>query len=215
MGALSTQETGLICPVAIDNHSMPWKISDEISAAASGGGGGGGNYWGPSKIKSGSKARIHALAVEPTCYFSVWAESSEGKSRCFRFTQQPTSEEIEQEMGSDYRRKQSNGKPDPLKPAIAFPIYNYETGEIQLCEILQKSLIKAFDEVANMEEYEDFDSIDFNISKEGAGLDTRYTLTPVPVKASSRDKIAEAWAVATKTISMEKYVLGEQPFTKA
>ena len=194
---------------------MGWKISDEVSAAASSGGGGGGNYWGPSKIKSGSKARIHVLAEEPTCYFSVWAESSDGKNRCFRFVSQPTAEEIEQEMGDEYRRKLRDGKPDALKAAIAFPIYNYETDEVQLCEVSQKSLIKAFDEVANMEEYDDFDAIDFNISKEGSGLETRYTLTPVPVKASNKEKIEESWAVANKTISMEKYVAGEQPFSKA
>ena len=118
-------------------------------------------------------------------------------------------------MGDEYRRKMRDGKPDALKAAIAFPIYNYETDEVQLCEINQKSLIKAFDEVANMEEYDDFDAIDFNISKEGAGLETRYTLTPVPTKASNKEKIEESWAVANKTISMEKYVSGEQPFSKA
>ena len=193
---------------------MPWKISDEISSAASGGGGGG-NYFSPSKIKSGSKARIHILAEEPTCYFSVWAESAEGKNRCFRFVSQPTAEEIEEEMGTEYRRKQRDGKQDPLKAAIAFPIYNYEDDQIQLCEISQKSLIKSFDEVANMEEYDDFDSIDFNISKEGSGLETRYTLTPVPVKASAKEKIEECWNVANTTISMEAYLSGEPPFKKA
>ena len=194
---------------------MTWKISDEVSAAASGGGGGGGNYWGPSKIKSGTETRIHVLAEEPTCYFSVWAESADGKNRCFRFVSQPTAEEIEEEMGTEYRRKQRDGKPDALKAAIAFPIYNYQADEVQLCEISQKSLIQAFDKVANMEEYDDFDSIDFNISKEGSGLETRYTLTPVPTRASNREKLEEAWSVANKTISMEKYVAGEQPFAKA
>ena len=183
---------------------MPWKISDEVSAAASGGGGGGGNYWGPSKIKAGTEARIHVLAEEPTCYFSVWAESADGKNRCFRFVSQPTEEEINAEMGTEYRRKLRDGKPDVMKAAIAFPIYNYQADEVQLCEISQKSLIQAFDKVANMEEYDDFNAIDFNISKEGSGLETRYTLTPVPTRASNREKLEDAWAVANKTISMEK-----------
>ena len=118
---MSILESELICPVANENRPCLGKSQDEISAAASGGGGGGGNYWGPSKIKSGTKARIHVLADEPTCYFSVWAESSEGKNRCFRFLSQPTAEEIEEEMGDDYRRKMRDGKPDALKAANCIP----------------------------------------------------------------------------------------------
>ena len=193
---------------------MGWKISTEIAAAATSSGGGGGSYFSPSKIKSGTKARLHVLAEEPTCYFSVWAESADGKNRCFRFTQQPTAEEIEQEMGSEYRRKMRDGKPDALKAAIAFPIWNYDEAEVQLCEITQKRLIAAFDEIANTEEYDDFDSIDFTIAKEGSGLETRYTLTPLPAKKDAKEQVEEAWNVARKTISMEAYVSGDNPFKK-
>ena len=93
-------------------------------------------------------------------------------------------------------------------------MWNYEADEVQLCEISQKSLIKAFDEIANTEEYDDFDAIDFTIAKEGSGLETRYTLTPLPVKKDAKEKLEQAWNVAKNTISMEKYIAGEPPFKK-
>ena len=149
---------------------MPF-ISDKNKSAASGGGGGG--YLNPSKIQSGGNVRFALLDDQPLEFFECWGESSEG-IKPFRFAEDPSPEDIEEEMGADYKRRlnREGTAPEKVKFAIAVPVYNYDTSSVQIMQLGQKSLINELDSVSQMEDYADLLAWDFVLGKEGVGLET-------------------------------------------
>ena len=44
---------------------------------------------------------------EPLCFFEVWGESAEGKLKPFRFLEEPTNDDIEAELGDEFKRRES------------------------------------------------------------------------------------------------------------
>ena len=195
----------------LQTSAVPFKISTEVAESTKGGSSSG-QYFSPSKIKSGGSARFHILDDEPVCGFSCWAEDAEGKAKPFRWAAQPSSEEIDQELGDNYRRRCRDGKPDPLKAFVAFRLYNYTTEQVELAEITQKSIITQLDSTANSDDFEgDFSEVDFSLAKEGSGLDTRYTLNTVPKKKGATATIEEAREAAQK-INVQALLTGENPF---
>jgi hypothetical protein len=170
-------------------------ISSKNKAAASGGSGGG--YLNPSKIQSGGSVRFALLADQPLEFFECWGETAEGSVKPFRFTEDPSPDDIEAEMGPDYSRRMNREgtAPEKVKFAIAVPVYNYET------------------DISQMEDYADLLSWDFVMGKEGNGLETRYSLRPVPRKKGSQGTIESAWSDAVSGgFDINRILTGENPF---
>jgi hypothetical protein len=65
-------------------------------------GGAGGGYLNPSKIQAGSQVRFALLAEEPLEFYECWGEATDGSVRPFRFLDDPSPADVEQEMGQKW-----------------------------------------------------------------------------------------------------------------
>ena len=190
---------------------MPF-ISDKNKSAASGGGGGG--YLNPSKIQSGGNVRFALLDDQPLEFFECWGESSEG-IKPFRFAEDPSPEDIEEEMGADFKRRlnREGTAPEKVKFAIAVPVYNYDTSSVQILQLTQKSLINELDSISQMEDYADLVAWDFVLGKDGVGLETRYSLRTAPRKKGAQDDIETAWTeVRDSGFDVSRMLTGDNPY---
>ena len=191
---------------------MPFLSQKARSAVTTGTGGG---YLNPSKIQSGNSVRFALLNDQPLEFYECWGEDASGKPQPFRFAQDPSSEDIETEMGSDYSRRMNREgtAPEAVKFAIAAPVYNYETEAVQILQLSQKSIISELDGISQMEDYANLLEHDFVLGKEGNGLDTKYSLRPVPRKKDSDKIIEAAWTESLEGgFDIERLLTGANPF---
>ena len=188
-------------------------LSKSAQAAVSGGGA----YLSPSKIAAGSSVRFALLSDEPLEFYEVWAEGPDGKSKPFRFASEPSPDDITLALGDYTRRVNREGTGvEPMKFALALPVYNYETARVEVLQLSQKSLIRELDAVSQMEDYSDILAIDFLLGKEGSGLNTEYKLTPVPRKKGADKDITAAWSdVRAAGFDIDRLLVGADPFKPA
>ena len=190
-------------------------LSKKNQGAVSGGGGGG--YLNPSKIQSGSSVRFALLTDEPLEFYECWGEDQEGKAKPFRFSDDPSPSEVEAEMGPNYERRlnREGTDVDPAKFAMAAPVFNFETGSVQVMSLTQKGLIREMDKLSQLEDYEDILAWDFVMEKEGAGLNTQYSLRIVPRKNATQSAIDDAWAASRDDgFDIGRLMTGGNPFKR-
>ena len=122
-------------------------ISSKNKSAISAGSGGG--YLNPSKIQSGGSVRFALLQDQPLEFFECWGESSDGGVKPFRFSDDPSPEDIQEEMGPEFSRRlnREGTAPEKVKFAIAVPVYNYEASSVQIMQLSQKSLQNELDDI--------------------------------------------------------------------
>ena len=174
---------------------MPF-LSEKASSTVSASSGGG--YLNPSKIQSGSSARFALLDDNPLEFYEVWAEDAVGGVKPFRFKQDPTPEDIESGLGEGYtqRLNREGTANEPAKFCIAVQVYNHDTGSVQLLQVSQKSILREFDSISQMEDYQNLLEHDFVLGKEGSGLTTEYSLRVCPRKKGTDERIQTAWESA-------------------
>ena len=190
-------------------------LSKKNQSAVSGGGGGG--YLNPSKIQSGSSVRFALLTDEPLEFYECWGEDQEGKAKPFRFSDDPSPSEVEAEMGPNYERRlnREGTDVDPAKFAMAAPVFNFETGSVQVMSLTQKGLIREIDKLSQLEDYQDILAWDFVMEKEGAGLNTQYSLRIVPRKKATQGAIDDTWAAARDAgFDINRLMTGGNPFKR-
>lgn len=175
---------------------------------------GGGAYLNPSKVAAGSSVRFALLSDEPLEMYECWGEGPDGKAKPFRFAQEPTPDDIAVELGDFTRRTNRDGTGvEPVKFALALPVFNFDTNRVEVLQLTQRSLIRELDGISQMPDYEDILAIDFILGKEGAGLNTEYKLTPVPRKKGTDKTIAEAWEDARSAdFDLNRLLIGGDPF---
>ena len=191
-------------------------LSKQASANVNSGGTGGG-YLNPSKLTDGGSVRFALLSEEPLEFYESWGTSPEGQSKPFRFDYEPTYVDIKAEMG-EFEPREGRGGPGTvdIKFAIAVPVYNFDTGNVQVLSLTQKSILKELDSVSQMEDYEDLLAWDFSLSKKGSGLTTEYTLRPVPRKKGAQEHIDAAWIEAKSNgFDISRLLTGGNPFKAA
>ena len=178
------------------------------------GGGSRNDYLSPSKVKADGQVRFAILANEPLCYFEVWGEDETGKGKPFRFAAEATADDIEQEMGANYRRRlKDDGTEEPQKFAIAMPIYNFDIKRVQVLSITQKGLQKELDEISQVEEYGDMTEWDFIMTKAATVSPDMYGLRPVPRKKDTQAAVDAAWDEAVKNgFDITRLLTGGHPF---
>jgi hypothetical protein len=178
---------------------------------------GGGSYLNPSKIAAGSSVRFCLLSEEPLEFYELWGEGPDGKAKPFRFDSEPGPDDITLALGDYTRRVNREGTGvEPMKFALALPVYNYETARVEVLQLSQKSLIRELDAVSQMEDYSDILAIDFLLGKEGSGLNTEYKLTPVPRKKGADKDITAAWSdVRAAGFDIDRLLIGADPFKPA
>jgi hypothetical protein len=178
------------------------------------GGGSRNDYLSPSKVKADGQVRFAILANEPLCYFEVWGEDETGKGKPFRFAQEATADDIEQEMGANYRRRcKDDGTEEPQQFAIAMPIYNFDIKRVQVLTMTQKGLQKELDEISQVEEYADMTEWDFIMTKAATVSPDMYGLRPVPRKKDTQEAVDAAWDEAVKNgFDITRLLTGGHPF---
>ena len=94
---------------------------------------------------------------------------------------------------SCHRVKTANEAPDnvDLKYFWQFPVYI--DGEIRIMDITQKTVLNAIQDITKSDPgYSDLGKYDIKVTGTGEGMERKYTVVPLPVKAISKDG-AEAW----------------------
>jgi hypothetical protein len=178
---------------------------------------GGGAYLNPSKIAAGSSVRFCLVSDEPLEFYEVWGEGPDGKARPFRFDSEPSPDDIALSMGDFKRRMNREGTGfEPVKFCLALAAYNFDAAQVQILQLSQKSLIRELDSISQMPDYDEITAIDFQLGKEGSGLNTEYKLTPVPRKKGADKAIAEAWEETRSAgFDLSRLLEGGDPFKPA
>jgi len=175
-------------------------------------------YLNPSKVKANGSVRFALLSEEPLCFFECWGESTDGSVRPFRFPDDPTAADIEQEMGADYNRRlnRDGTAPESVKFAMAVPVYNYDLGRVQVLQLSQKSLQREMNKISQMDDYSNLLEWDFVITKEATVSPDMYGLRPAPRKAGTQKEIDAAWAAVQKDgFDITRLLGGGNPFKES
>lgn len=185
-------------------------LSKAAKAAVSSGTGG---FLRPSKIVSGTTVRFALLSEEPVEGYELWADGPDEKAMSFRWDHEPTPAQIDARLGEYTRRMNREGTaPDPLKFFIALPVYNYETGRVEVFELNQKGLIREIDSLSQSDDWNLLEC-DLNLSKSGAGLGTEYKLLPANRKKGMDEVLAEAWAETQAVgFDLSEVIVNGNPF---
>ena len=176
-----------------------------------------GGYLQVSKLADGGSVRFALLSPEPLEGYEAWGVSSDGQQKPFRLLTQPTPEDVTKDLG-EFEPREGRGGPGTtdVKEFMAVPIYNYEVGAVQVFSLTQKSIMREFDQISQMDEYDDILAWDFIISRKGLELLTRYALRPVPRKKGSQEHIDAAWIEAKEAgFDISRLLTGGNPFKVA
>ena len=172
------------------------------------------DYLSPGKVKADGQVRFAILTNDPFCFYEVWGEDETGKGKPFRFKKEASADQIEQEMGPNYKRRlKEDGTEEPQKFAIAVPVYNFDIRRVQVLSINQKNLIKEFDQISQVEEYSDMMEWDFIMTKSATVSPDMYGLRPVPRKKDTQEAVTAAWDEAKKNgFDITRLLTGGHPF---
>jgi hypothetical protein len=198
-------------------HNHPFNVaflSKTASAAVTSNSSGGG-YLSPSKINDGGSVRFALLSDEPFEHYETWGTSPDGSQKPFRFSYEPTPEDISTELGN-YTPREGRGGPGTadIKFAIAVPVWSYEAGKVQVLSLTQKSILRELDALSQDADYSNLLEWDFTLSKKGTGLTTEYKLRPAPRKKGSQELIDAAWEEAKAAgFELERLLTGGNPFS--
>lgn len=70
----------------------------------------------------------------------------------------------------------------PIKPFWALYVWDYKEEGLFIMEVTQNSIRMALEDLAKDESWGDLTAFDFKIKKTGSGIETNYSVTPVPHK---------------------------------
>lgn len=199
------------------NHPSNVAFLSKTASAAVTNNNTGGGYLSPSKLTDGGSVRLALLSDEPLEFYECWATAPDGSQKPFRFYYEPIPEDISTELGN-YTPREGRGGPGTadIKFAIAVPVFNYETGTVQVMSLTQKSILRELDAISQEEDYSDLMAWDFTLSKKGTGLTTEYKFRPALRKKGSQETIDTAWEEAKSNgFSLERLLTGGNPFKAA
>ena len=138
----------------------------------------------------------------------------------FRFPVQPSQDDIDLELGSDYVQCQNFDKTGIRKPSqcLTWPVYNWDINKVQVLEVSHISLARQFAKYGLNKKYSrNLLSWDFELSKVVADM-TRYELLIVPRDEEEHDddQMEKAWeAVENAGFDLSRLVGGGDPFSEA
>jgi hypothetical protein len=109
-----------------------------------------------------------------------------------------------------------NEKPDApmvhgekIKHFWAFLVWNYSEDVVQILQIVQKSVQDGIRSLTQDDDWGDPYGYDIKVTKKGKGLDTEYSVNPVPHKKISKE-IQDA--VDAKPCDLKALFTGDDPF---
>ena len=189
-------------------------ISAKASAVVSKGSSNSGGFLSASKLSDGDSMRIAIVSPEPLEFWTVWGESESGQKKPFRFLAEPSTSDIEAELGEFKQRMNYEGTElEKPKFAISLFVFDYQDEKIKVLEIGQKTIIKELDKISQTEDYQDIHAWDFVISRTGTKMATEYRLLPAPRKKGFDSKIQKAWEDAIEAgYDIQQLLVGGSPF---
>lgn len=98
----------------------------------------------------------------------------------------------------------------PIKHFWAFIVYNYAEEQIQIMHITQASIRRSIESLCNDKDWGVPYSYDIKIKKTGEGMNTEYSVNPVPHKPIDPSVIA---AFKERPCDLNALFTGEDPFT--
>ncbi len=141
---------------------------------------------------------------------------SEGEYR-FRIVQRPIAGWIDWldkkpfRFMPDNKPKTSFDPAKPVKPFWAVYVWDYQKEGLYIMEITQNSIRKSLEMLALNEDWGDLTGFDFKIKKEGAGIDTNYSVIPIPPKPLS-DYIRTS--LESSKVRLEALYEGKDPWNE-
>ncbi len=154
--------------------------------------------------------------VEPAAAANGYMKLLDGDNK-FRIMSQPLLG-WEDWLNKKPIRFEMDKKPDapvdetkPIKLFWAMIVWNYAEKKIQILQITQARLRKALAALCKDEDWGSPYGYDIKITKEGKGMETIYTLNPIPHKALSAEIIK---AYADKPIYLPALMKSLDPFAK-
>ena len=127
----------------------------------------------------------------------VWTETSAGK----RPIRRPMGRDIYSELQNQY-----NEKP---KHFWAFAIFNHNTNDPQVWEVTQSTIQGQIEHLADSPSWGDLSGYDISVSRQGAGLDTKYIVTPVERNKLGGEQMEQ---IKNANFQLEELYAGGSPF---
>ena len=173
------------------DFSPPSRKKTKVSSSAD-------NYLRYTKLDQGKPANFCLLEQDPLEYWLVWGVAKENDSmKPFRFLEQPSQEDIDLELGSDYVQSMNYDKTAVRKPSqcLTWPVYNWDAERVQVLEVSHISLARQFAKYGLNKKYSrNLLDWDFELSKIKADM-VKYELLIVPRDEDEHDEAAmeKAW----------------------
>ena len=155
-------------------------------------------YLNVSKIPADRPARIAILQEPAFSFFEIWGESvtNSEEVKPFRFSKKPTETEVLTLMGGGYRVREVNpewakvpGQLETPKRVYAFTVWNFETKQVEVMSVKQKSILDGLKSLSTTEEYADMLAWDLQITR---ASQTQYAVTPLPRKKATESQVETA-----------------------
>ncbi len=116
-----------------------------------------------------------------------------------------------QELRDADINKMTNAKSTP-KPILAFPVYNYEEGLVQILQISQVTILRELQKLFVDEDWGDPQEYALVINRGKTGQRVSYTVTPKP-KQALKAEVEEAWkAIQNEGFNIDNLLTGANPF---
>lgn len=123
---------------------------------------------------------------------SNYAKLKDGENK-IRILSKPVVGYLDWKDNKPLRFRMDNKPKAPIDPKRsvkhfwAFPIYNYNEKSVQILELTQSSIQKAIQALTQDEDWANVFEYDIKIVREGSGMETEYTVNPVPHKPVSEE----------------------------
>lgn len=133
----------------------------------------------------------------------------------FRILSKPIIGWLDWENKKPFRFKMNEKPEKPVDPKKdikhfwAMIVWNYIKNEIQILEITQKSIQSVIQQLAKDDDWGNPSFYDIKVLKEGDGMDTEYTINPVPHKPVLPEILQ---AFKNKPCYLEALYQGADPF---
>ena len=173
-------------------------------------------YLNPGSLSSGQTVRFSPVGDASLDFYEIWGKTSEGKNKALRFSEEPTTKELNDRAADEGMTfVDMRGNPTRPKAALAFWVWDYGTESVRL---FQSSHISILESLASLFSDEDVAadpaSWDFELTRTGVELDTRYTvvLKPGKRKGAVAAQVKEAWEeCAAEGYNLDALLTGGDP----
>ena len=148
-------------------------------------------YFRPEKNKPN---RVRILSDAPLCGYIRWTEDK----RPVRWSYKDRAPEATWDADSVARS------------FFAVAVWNYETEQVQVWEITQRSLQESLEQLTVDPDFGHPINYDLKIVRSGEGLETKYQM--MPISCEMKEPVQEALANLTDTVDLTALFRGDDPF---